>query len=477
MVKYLPLRLRMLALFFAIPPLTLAFLAHAQTAPAAPPASTMSGPATTAATSPATRPAATAPAPRDPRELTGFYNLMLQYRRTTPIGRGIPAAHVEGDLGLYTPRIASPKYNGIRIRAMSGPSRELAHATMTADLIYGRGGFAPGIRDVQFWASGHWLLAYLRAGLPQPPVQDDRRVLNNSWIGPDSPAAPNVLRRLDYLADTADKLFVVGVNNGSGSAVPALLASAYNVIAVGQYDGASSGGYTTIEGPGRCKPDIVAPGALTSYCTPVVTAAVAGLLEAADKMKVPQAPRCEVIRAVLLAGAEKPPQWNPQPGKPLDEHFGAGRLRMDLSHRILRSGPVSDGKATADGWVFAALKPGGQYSQSIDISEDVAEVSIILTWNRRVDGRLIADLLTGRSRWNDEARLADFDLQVRTQGPAGRIVGESTSTIDNVEHVYLKSPQAGSYQIRVLRRDDGWPESWDFALAWRTESAAPATQP
>lgn len=438
-------------------------------------------PATAPATSPTQPATAPATAPQtDPRELMGFYNLMLQYRRATPIGRGIRAAHVEGEPGLYTPRISSPKYDGIRIRAMSGPSRELAHTSITAGLIYGRGGLAPGIRDVQFWASHHWLLAYLHAGLPLPPVQDDRRLFNHSWIGPNSLAASDILRRLDYLADVADKIFVVGVNNGAGSAVPALLASAYNVISVGQYDGASSGGYTTVEGPGRCKPDLVAPGALTSYATPAVTAAVAGLLEAADKMQSPDAGRAEVIRAVLLAGAQKPPQWQPQPGKPLDQHFGAGRLRVDFSHRILRAGPVTrDGKSTADGWVFAALEPDTSFQQAIEVPRGAAELSVVLTWNRRVDGRLVCDLVTGRSRWNDEARLADFDLEVRASA-RDAVVGESSSAIDNVEHVYLKAPSPGAYQLRVLRRRDQWPEPWDFALAWRAQAPAPpspATQP
>ena len=56
----------------------------------------------------------------------------------------------------------------------------------------------------------------------------------------------------------------------------------------------------------------------------MVTAMVARLIEAADAMgpHAERAGRAEVIKAVLLAGATKPWNWQPQPGKPLDEHLG-----------------------------------------------------------------------------------------------------------------------------------------------------------
>ena len=103
------------------------------------------------------------------------------------------------------------------------------------------------------------------------------RLYTHSWIAPATAGYEDILRRIDYLADVRGVVMVVGVNNGAGNPVPPLLASAYNTISVGQWDGHSSGGYTTVEGAGRCKPEIVAPGGLTSFATPVVAAVVARL--------------------------------------------------------------------------------------------------------------------------------------------------------------------------------------------------------
>src|SRR5690606_26494394 len=157
------------------------------------------------------------------------------------------------------------------------------HATTTAGVIYGPGNLAPGITDVHCYATAHWLTeGYLRAGTPLPPVEDDRRLFNHSWIGGSGgPGDLTVLRRVDYIVDARDAIMVVGVNNGRNTTVPSLLCSAYNVIAVGSTN--SSGGYTSVDGEGRCKPDITAPTRMTSFATPMVGAIAARLLEMGDK--------------------------------------------------------------------------------------------------------------------------------------------------------------------------------------------------
>src|SRR5690606_1735666 len=117
----------------------------------------------------------------------------------------------------------------------------------------------------------------------EPPVDDGIRLFNHSWIGGASSAAPHILRRIDWVIDERDAIMCVGVNNERTSAVPVLLASSYNAIAVGtaRGNGNSSGGYTTYEGVGRCKPDLVGPRGLTSFATPSVTACCAILMERA----------------------------------------------------------------------------------------------------------------------------------------------------------------------------------------------------
>ncbi len=398
---------------------------------------------------------------------------------TAPTGRNIPAGHVEGNAGDYTPDVHNNHYRGVKLQEMSGPSKVNGHAQATARIIYGNSGLAPGIDDVQCFTTNHWLGAGgLNTGMAKAPNVGDRRIFNASWIGGASYTARQILRRVDYLADHDDVIFVVGVNNGHDSAVPALLASAYNVISVGHDSGKSSGGYTQFEGNGRCKPMIVAPGGMTSFSTPVVTAICARLLEAADRMthETPDATKSEVIRAVLLAGAEKEPTWKPAPGKALDEHLGAGFARFDQSLAILTAGLHAPGMLTRRlGWDFRATSALDRRDYRIDTATPMGEVSLLLTWNRRIEGRVIRDLFTQQPRWNDAASDADFDLRLYSLDAAGKesLLAESAGDVDNLEHIYLKELPAGRYRIEVTRRDT-LGGTWDYALAWRIEPPSEA---
>ena len=105
---------------------------------------------------------------------------------------------------------------------------------------------------------------------------------------------------------------VVAVNNGAGTAIPALLASSYNSIAVGVSNGQSSTGPVPIssgvDGPGRSKPDIVAPQGATSYATPEVSAAAAMLVQVARSNSASYSlanNNPAVIKAILMAGTDR----------------------------------------------------------------------------------------------------------------------------------------------------------------------------
>lgn len=407
----------------------------------------------------------------------GIEQLSMELGRKTPTGRGIEMGHVEGGgPQQYLPDSKSDQFRNIHFLPRSGPSGVSDHATATAGMIYGRTGLAPGVTDVHCFASSHWLGAgCLRVNDPgSAPVAGGVRVLNHSWIGEPTLAAP-VLRRMDYLIDSSDVIVVTGVNNGEGSPLPALLSHAYNAIAVGNYAGQSSGGYTRLEVAGRCKPDLVAPGGKTSFSTPVVAAMVARLLEVADAMDASSnARRPEVIKAVLLSGAEKPEGWRPEPGRPLARHWGAGRVRLDHSYRILTHGPV-DPESTTEryGWAFRTVEPNAVADVwRLDSAADLGTSIITITWHRRVDGRTTRNLVTSGSLWLDIPRLADFDLQLVHIDDRGEthVIGTSQSTIDNVEHLHFPTLPAGRYRIEVTRKDE-LAEAWGYALAWRFERA------
>lgn len=406
--------------------------------------------------------------------------------RGVPLGRGVAVGHVEGGVGSYMPSADDGNFRNVTFVPHSGPSTTFDHAQIVAKVFYGRAGFAPGVTTVHSWTTMGWLTDYLKAGTADPPSVADSvdaaempRVFNHSWIGQASPGAEQALRRLDYVIDEHDVIHVVGVNNGEKAAVPALLGSAYNAIAVGVSSGKNSGGYTKFDGEGRCKPDIVAPHELTSYSTPIVAAICARLVEAAETMKrdAPSATKAEVIKAVLMAGATKPDGWAPEMGKPLDSHLGVGEVNLDHALRVLQSGPAEPGALKQRyGWAFRALPPGEAATYRFAITQPLGESSIVLTWHRRVDGQM-SQFPGGGIAWLPVPRVADFDLRlikVETGGASGgslRTVGFSSSGVDNVEHVYLPQLDPGEYVIEVRRQTDGNAEPWEFAAAWRFEKA------
>jgi hypothetical protein len=409
-------------------------------------------------------------------ELLGIDRVQRRLGTATPTGRGIVVGLVESHSdGGYVPRVQADRFGDVQFAFAVKPAEVSGHATATATVLFGPRGLAPGVQQVVCYPSAHWMgNVFLRPGDGGPPRPGRIRVFTHSWIAnSEDPAALATLRRVDYLVDEHDVLVVAGVNNNRTSPMPALLGSAYNVIAVGHWSGNSSGGYTRVETAGRCKPDVVGPGGLTSFSTPAVAAVAARLLEFADTQG-PDSParRAEVIKAILMAGADKPQGWKPAPGKPLDEHLGAGRVRFDRSLEMLEAGQPSGGQITRRcGWQFASLRPGEKAALEFDSPGGLGELSVMLVWHRRIEGRLAQDLATRRMHWLDTPRLANFDLLLHATDDAGATqqVARSAGTIDNVEHLWQRDLPAGRYRIEVVRQPDEIDEAWDYALAWRME--------
>jgi hypothetical protein len=163
----------------------------------------------------------------------------------------------------------------------------------------------PGIAYVQSYRTLGWLNNVLRVSSAGGPMGYDEfnqrlkgilhldaapsplsasdtsfRVICHVWIDWDSkePIDPQqVIRRTDAMIDRDDILQVVVTNNEYQN-FP-VMPNAYNVIAVGRVVNESSVGPTLLDGPGRAKPDILAPLHTTSQATPSVSSAVVLLLE------------------------------------------------------------------------------------------------------------------------------------------------------------------------------------------------------
>ena len=419
------------------------------------------------------------------RAVIGWDRAHERLGHAMPTGREIPVGQVEAGES-YAPNAADPRLRGVSFILQSGGSGDSGHASNVARHAFGGQGPAPGVARVHCYAVQHWMgEGYLRTGSDQPPDDwNQARVFNHSWISERSGNAVQVLRRVDWLADQRDILCVVGLNNGRGD-VPALLASAYNTISVGVVNGNHSSGLTHIEGEGRCKPELVAPGTLTSWSTPQVTGCVAVLLEQADAMGRDddaspdrRAARSEVVKALLMGGAHKPADWGPGEGEPLDRRWGAGIVDLDRALLMLDGGNTAPGQTTQRyAWAAHALAADQQHAFTFTTLADQGEACFTLVWNRKVAGGTVTlrHNVTGASRtaWNNSAGLADLDLElVRVDADGvGQVVAASTSTVDNVEVIYLRELPAGTWSVRVKRRPDAYKIAWDYALAWRIEAA------
>jgi hypothetical protein len=285
------------------------------------------------------------------------------------------------------------------------------------------------------------------------------------------------LRRYDYLVETANggdgMTAVVGVNNNTAP-MPYLMSHSYNAIAVGRTDGTHSGGFTLAGyGPGRSKPDIVAPATTSSVATAMVSSAAAMLHQSAV---APGAAKNEVIKATLLAGATKGefPGWTRTPTLPLDDTFGAGELNVYNSYLIQLGGRQSAstaqpvGTVGAYGWDYQDRKSDTAvgdlyYNFEVAPGSTASQFSVILAWNVKV-----TDTNPSESIFTPSESLQNLDLRLYDSSASfmGSMIDQSISTVDNVEHIYRNSLGPGTYTLRV-----SGAANWDYGIAWRMTTA------
>src|SRR5687767_5780327 len=208
---------------------------------------------------------------------------------------------------------------------------ESGHANEVASRFVGlTNGVAPGVGHLDNYDANFFFNSLISQGTAIPA-----KVVNQSFIF--AAERPDMDMDYDNYVAQHGTIFLNGAGNGGPVSSPA---TAYNVIAVGAYGGSSSVGPTL---DGRCKPDITAPGPLTSFSTPLVSGAASVLVQAgrrADGGPTTEAAAADVrtIKALLLNGANKPADWTNLPGKPLDVRYGAGVLDVWSSYRQLRGG-------------------------------------------------------------------------------------------------------------------------------------------
>lgn len=439
-------------------------------------------------------------------DLIEYDALLLRLDGLVPTGSSVAVGQVEAlSGGNYAPNKGSAEFAGKIFTDMSGPTGTSSHANTVAGLYYGNTqSIVPGVSLVWLYEASSWLQgAYLKAGFSaatKPPVPPGNlRIFNNSWIASVAGFNQEILRRADWAVKSHDVLMINGVNNGAASAdTNPCMSHMFNGLAVGRADGNHVHGNTGngVDGPGRMKPEIVAPGSATSYAAPVVSSAAAILIDTVaqdpELSLNENADRALTVKAALLAGATHREGWSNNPAtsganrgvtvKPLDPVYGVDLLNVDRSHLILTSGEQHGAFALPEepnagftGWDHAVIGNSTSMYWRFSLPAETPEVSIVATWDRTVATSLTSFLM---------ANMNLILWRVDENGDAVTLVGDSgvpyfaegnvvsQSSVDNVEHLYLKDVAPGEYILEVDRVDA--TTSWTYAIAWYITPTEPS---
>ncbi|MEM6638553.1 MAG: hypothetical protein AAF610_01485 [Pseudomonadota bacterium] len=305
----------------------------------------------------------------------GYDRLVAEFGDRVPDGRRIEVAQVEPPSPLigddedasrrsHIPGRHRPEFRGVTfLNVADNALDDSSHATTTGRALYGRGtSVAPGVNRVHLYTANEFL-----RGLGRPSGLGPARVWNHSWIGGLPEQDGRVLRALDSAVVRRGWVVTCGIANNPRKRNPPLLASAFNVLAVGRSDGNHSTRLSAVDGPYEAtvhRPHLVASASKTSEAAPRVGSVATLLLDALVADPVPgRRPDddARIVRAALMAGADRrlkraegapsgpPERLDVNTPNGLNAQFGAGELNVYESGRIVLTGaaePVPERDAT-----------------------------------------------------------------------------------------------------------------------------------
>ena len=324
---------------------------------------------------------------------------------------------------------------------------------------------APGVAQVANYEANFFYTNIVAGSLRIPAT-----IVNQSYIF--GASIPSIDTVFDNYAAKYGVLFVNGAGNGGPVSSPA---TAFNCIAVGVYGAGSSTGPTA---DGRCKPDITAPEAFTSFSTPLVAGAAALLLQAAKEGaggSVSSATNTLLLKALLLNGAVKPPDWTNSIAFPLDARYGAGNLQVLNSYRQLRGGKQAFAATTSPLIGGAHLPPATPTNNPIRRGWDLASISSTIVRDKvnhyffDVSTSMSTSLVfTATLAWlkqNDASTINNLDLFLYDSSN-NVLLTTSQSAANNIEHLYLPALPPGRYDLQVFKSGAGTTSSETYALVY-----------
>ncbi len=456
----------------------------------------------------------------------GYTLLQSELASGTPDGSGVRVSQIEaavqvGNDFAWMPDPSRAQFSGKTITDETGstPGVFSGHANGTGNFFYGNtSSITPGIVNIASYLAEHWLgSGFLRSnfgntGPQRQPDSSSSRVGNHSWIGRDDAFDVEILSRLDWVINRDEYIQLVGY---TGAATQPLLSSAYNVIAVNRTDATTTNGSANAGGiytSGRITPHLVSPATYTSQAVPKTASAAALLIGAAhdspalstdpveafttnrNGSTIFNAERAEVIKAALMAGAERQTnnsssadisdyRVNPidRTVNGLDRRFGAGQLNIYNSYQIIAAGEQnSDQDATGNpgpigpaGFDYDPLfgGSGGSNAQAtyfFSTHADAARLQASLAWNLAIDGGTAFN-------FDQAATLHNLDLSLFDVTDANNwvLIDNSASTSDNTENIWLLLDSETDYALRVTAGAGQSAFEWDYALAWQITPLPP----
>jgi PEP-CTERM motif len=371
-------------------------------------------------------------------------------------------------VAAFVPDLTHPELSGKNYNIKpsgSQSSTTSGHATGVARTYFGTNfSLVPNITEIDVYEANDFVLNRQGFNTSTNPEVVNVSVLNHSWIGEglSDADAVDINARMDYTVNRDNVTSVVGLNNNL-AALPQIYAQSYNSIVVGVTNAGHSRGTTTLGGAGRTKPDIVAPQPSTSLATAVVSS-TAALLHSAAKNNLANARNSETMKAIIMAGATKSEftNWSNTPAKPLHSFLGMGEVNAYNSYKILL-GTEQAGSAvqpvkntSVRGWDYGeSIAAGTSLYWTFRVDAPIPETSVVLAWNA-----LYQDTL---GNYNGTLSLANMDMRFYNSSTSflGTELAASLSTVDNVEHIYLRNLSAGTYTLAVTS-----DRNTQFGVAW-----------